>query len=271
MPDGSVTGMLQRSRGEGFASLSLQQGRVRLGTLRQVGSAKVILPRSHGPVPEVVFLNTSGGLTGGDRLSFGLDLGPGATAVATTQTAERAYASAAGRAELRVDFRVGQGGRLDWLPQETILFDRSSLCRRTIADLTGDATFLMAEMIVLGRAAMGETLQSLTLTDWREIRRDGQPLLVEPLRLTGAALGRAATTGTQRALATIVLAAPGAEDALAPVRAALPEGIEAAASAWAGRCVVRLMAPDSLPLKRAVAQVLLVLRDGRPLPRVWQI
>ena len=37
-----------------------------------------------GAVPEIVFLNTSGGLTGGDRLSYRVDLGDGCRAVATT-------------------------------------------------------------------------------------------------------------------------------------------------------------------------------------------
>ncbi|MFD1912659.1 urease accessory protein UreD [Halodurantibacterium flavum] len=273
MPDGSRMEALQRSRGEGRVSLVLRQGRASVGQLRQAGSAKVMLPRSHGPVPEVVFLNTSGGLTGGDHIRFSMDVGPGCDVVGTTQTAERAYASAGGAARLDVDLSVGQGGRLDWLPQETILFQDSALQRRTSVDLAGDATLILSEMLVLGRAAMGETITRLALSDWREVRRAGRPVLLEPFSLQDAALGHSATTGEARAMATVALITQGAEDALIPVRSALAAQaeVDAAASAWDGKCVLRLMAADALPLKRAVAAVMLVLRAGRPLPRVWQI
>ena len=50
---------LQRSHGA--AHVSLDGGR--LTELRQSGSGKAILPRTHAAVPEIVFLNTSGGLT----------------------------------------------------------------------------------------------------------------------------------------------------------------------------------------------------------------
>ncbi|MFC7703358.1 urease accessory protein UreD [Plastorhodobacter daqingensis] len=265
---------IQRSTGSAQAMFRRDAGRLRIARFAQSGSAKVMMPRSHGPVPEIVFLNTSGGLTGGDRLDWSLDLGAGVDLVATTQTAERAYASSGGRAEVRVTLGLGDDARLDWLPQETILFDASALGRRTLADLGAGARFLFCEMVVLGRAAMGEHLRQVALSDWREIRREGRPVLVEPLRLTDASLsGSAAMLGAHRAVATIALVAPGAELMLEQVRAALPADgpVEAAASAWNGKCVVRLLAADALPLKRAVAAVLHLLRGGRPLPRVWQI
>lgn len=252
---------------------------MRLTGLHQSGSAKAFLPRTHAPVPEVVFLNTSGGLTGGDRLDYALELGPGARATGTTQTAERAYASAGGTAELGVALTLGPGAALDWLPQETILFDRAALARRTVADLTGDARLLLAEIVVLGRAAMGETVATLDFTDWRAVRRGGRPALVEPLRITDETLRRgAACLGGARAVATVALLAPGAEDALGAVRARLGRDlgrdlgveVQAAASGWDGKCVVRMLAADAQPLKRAVAAVLAGLRDG-PLPRVWQM
>ena len=119
---------MQRSHGAAAVSFDLHAGRMRLRDLAQKGSAKVLLPPG-GAVPEVVFLNTSGGLTGGDRLSYHLDLGAGVRAVATTQTAERAYRSASGLAQVAVSASVGRGGWLDWLPQETILFQASEIGR----------------------------------------------------------------------------------------------------------------------------------------------
>mgnify|MGYP000514701203 CR=1 FL=1 len=99
---------MQRSKGEAAVTLAFSAGRVALRGLRQRGSAKAILPHV-GAVPEVVFLNTSGGLTGGDRLAYGLSVGDGARAVATTQTAERAYLSAEGVARVDVALSVGSG------------------------------------------------------------------------------------------------------------------------------------------------------------------
>jgi len=266
---------LQRVTGRAEVTLLAAPGRAaRLDRLAQAGSAKAFLPRVHAAAPEVVFLNTAGGLTGGDRLAYALGLGPGARAVATTQTAERAYGSTGGRARLEVDLDIGAGAALDWLPQETILFDGSALDRRTRADLRAGARLLMTESLVLGRQAMGERVTRLELDDWREVRRDGRPVLIEPLRLTAAALGdRPALLAGARALATVALVAPGAEDATGAVRAAidgLPDGVVAAASGWDGKCVVRLRAVDGWPLRRALARLLNVLRGGAALPRVWQ-
>jgi urease accessory protein len=197
------------------------------------------------------------------------------SATATTQTAERAYASAGESAEVEVKARVGARGRLDWLPQETILYERSRLNRRTEIDLAADAALLMVETVVLGRLAMGEAPVQARLSDRRTVRRAGRPVWHETLRLDPGVLADAAlpaVLGGARAMAVVALVAPGATDALGPVRAALGEaGVAAAASAWDGRCLVRMLAPDGWPLRRQLRRVLTVLRTGRPLPRVWQM
>jgi urease accessory protein len=201
---------LQRTTGAALVVLARVGGRMRLKGLRQEGSAKAFLPSVHGAVPEVVFLNTAGGLTGGDRLTFSLDIGPGAEAVATTQTAERAYASGGGTARMGVTMRVAAGGRLDWLPQETILYDAANLVRETEIALEGDARCLFAETVVLGRAAMGETLARVAFRDARLVRRDGRAVHAEPLAIDDAVLaaaGGAAVLGGARAFATVVMVA----------------------------------------------------------------
>jgi urease accessory protein len=261
---------MQRAIGRAAVTLEARQGATRLVGLHQSGSAKAFLPRVHGAVPEVVFLNTSGGLTGGDRIAFALTLGCGARAVGTTQTAERAYASSEGEAGMEVALVLGAGAALDWLPQETILFDRSALARRTKAMIGAGARLLLAETVVLGRAAMGETLVDVRFTDWREVQREGVPVLVEPLRITRDTLtAGAAALGGMRAVSTVAMVAAGGEDALDAVRAVLPQDVEAAASAWDGKLVVRVMGTDLFPVKRAVARILDVVR-GADLPRVWQ-
>lgn len=264
---------LQRSSGRAFVSLAARNQQVLLCDLHQSGSAKAFLPRVAGRVPEIVFLNTAGGLTGGDRLDYEMLLGPGTIALATTQTAERAYASVSGAGQVRVSAELGAGAHLAWLPQETILFEDSHLSRETCIDLGPDATCLLAETVVLGRQAMGETLRHARLTDRRMVRRQGRTAWAETFRLDGGVFAMAesrAMLGGARAFAVLALIAPGAEDAVGRLRTVLDEpGCEAAASGWDGRCVARLLAPDGWTLRRQLIRAVLALRPG-PLPRVWQ-
>ncbi len=254
----------QRARGEAWVRLAPAG----LRDLRQRGSAKAMLPHVSG-APEIVFLNTAGGLTGGDQLSFALDLESGTRATATTQTAERAYRAVAGGPAARLDLRhsVGENGFLDWLPQETILFENSNLERRTRIDLAASAGCLFCETVILGRAAMGETLSQCRFTDRREVWRAGLPVLIEPFGFEQ--LRHSPATLPARAFATIALIAQGAEEALTRVRAALGhEGVTAAATAFDGKCIIRLTAADGLPLRRQMIALIRALRSG-PMPRAW--
>ncbi len=264
---------MQRTHGDARAALFVANGQTRLAGLRQAGSAKAILPRTHGPAPEVVFLNTSGGVTGGDALRFELALDAGAYAIGTTQTAERAYkalggAQGAGRIETRLS--LGAGARLDWVPQEMILFEGSDIVRETRVDMAEDAELVFLETIVPGRAAMGETLQDLSFKDDRKIRRGGKLVFWEPLDIRGAMLDHPAGLAGARAISSLVVLARDAADRLDAIRAALEfDDVDAAASAWDGKLVLRLMAPAAWPLRRALMQ-LIPRVTGAPLPRVWQ-
>ncbi|TFL18558.1 urease accessory protein UreD [Jannaschia formosa] len=255
--------IMQRVRGEALVRLT----RAGLADLRQQGSAKAMLPRTDDPDPEVVFLNTAGGITGGDRLDYALTLGPGARATGATQTAERAY-RATGDTPGIVDTRItlGEGAHLDWLPQEVILFEGAHLHRVTRVDLAPGATFLGVESVILGRAAHGETVARARLDDLRSIRRGGRLVHEEHLALDPATLGDAMARGGFRGFATLTYLAPDAADRLDPLRAAL--GADGHASAWDGRLVARLIG-DAAPLRRALIRAIVILR-GRPVPRVWQ-
>jgi urease accessory protein len=269
----NVRPLLPIERSQGAARLAFRrlEGRTRLADLSQSGSAKAFVHQGSGG-PEVVFLNTSGGMTGGDRLAYGLTLGEGCRVTATTQTAERAYRSDAGVAEVEVAHDLGPGAHLDWLPQETILFDHSALNRRTVVSLAAGASCLLLEAITLGRAAMGEVVRTIELKDKRCVLRQGFSVLVEPLVLGSAALtaGSGVLQGA-RAFASLALVQAGAEARLPAVRAVLDEpGVNGGASAFDGKLTLRLMSVDAFPLRRQILRVLAVLRDG-PLPRVWQM
>ena len=269
-PSDNLTAPHQRARGlarVGFGPLG------RLTGLRQQGSGKVMLPRTYGAMPEAVFVNTCGGVTGGDSFRWELSVAPNAAAVGTTQAAERLYRASGGRGKIETVLSAGAGAKLHWVPMETILFEGCSVDRRIEVNLAGDAEFLGVEALVLGRAAMGEVLGNAHFTDNWRIRRDGRLVQAEAFRLSGDlcdVLTGAETLSEIRALATIILSAPDAADRLEPLRARLPESVVCGASAWNGQLVVRLYARDHRPLKKTLIDLLTWLR-GEPLPRVWNM
>jgi urease accessory protein len=245
-----------------------------LDELRQVGCLKARFPRRIVPGwMDVVMLNTGGGVAGGDRLDLAFAVGAGGQATIAAQAAERFYRvrSADAPSRVRTRLTVEAGAWLEWLPQETILFDRCALDRRLEVDLAADARFLGVETVVFGRTAMGEQVQQGWLRDLIRVRHGGSLLLHDAIRLDGdidAALGRPAVGGGAGVVATIVYVAPDAAVRLDAVRAALGPA-EAGASVWNGMLVVRILGADSASVRGTVIAALGVLREARPLPRVW--
>lgn len=89
--------------------------------------------------------------------------------------------------QVRNALTVGPQAQIDWLPQETILFEGAAIDRRLQIDLSKDAQLLMVEPLVFGRAAMGERLGTLDLRDRIMINRTGVPLYHDAIALTGDA------------------------------------------------------------------------------------
>ncbi|MFD1697539.1 urease accessory protein UreD [Roseibium aestuarii] len=268
---------LQRARGEARVTFKLARGRSCLDDLYQAGATKVRLPKIHEPRPVAVFINTAGGITGGDRLSYSAGTGEGAEATLTTQAAERAYRRSTGVGRVETRLTAAAGSTLEWLPQETILFDRSALARRLHVDLTGDARFLALESTVLGRTAMGESVDEVLFRDSWRIRRDGRLIFADEIRLEGNSreiLKGAATGDGALAFASLVDCRPDAEDHLARARSALEAaarpGLRAAASAWNGVLAVRLVGRDGRCLRDGLMAFLEAYR-ARALPRVWRL
>jgi urease accessory protein len=265
---------LERARGDAQIAVESEDGRTRLCTFFQSGSAKIRLPRVRPDAPlEAIFLNTAGGVTGGDHLLYSAKIGEGARAVIASQAAERVYRRSGGTARIDTRLEVAAKAHLHWLPQETILFDRSSLSRTLSADLDATATLLAVEAIVLGRAAMGEEARSVTASDSWRIRRAGRLVFADTLRLDGdtvAIMAGGATGNGARALATVLLVAPDAEARIDMARGALVGSAgEAGVSAWNGMLVARLIAPGGQALRADLMRLIEILR-GASMPRVWQ-
>ncbi|MFT5067969.1 MAG: urease accessory protein [Yoonia sp.] len=234
---------------------------------------KLVLPSVRNDGLQAVIVNTAGGITGGDRMSLSADVGAGASLTLTTQAAERVYrANGAEVGEVETHLTVGDAGLLRWLPQELILFERSALRRKLRIDLTLTAQFLMVESVVFGRAAMGEKLHDVNFHDQIAIYRDGSPLYLDGMRLTGdaaAQLMRPAVGGGAGAMASLVLVAPNASAQLNAIRAFLPNA--AGASLLADDVLVlRVVAADSYVLRQTLIPVLTHLTDNQ-LPAVWRL
>jgi urease accessory protein len=241
-----------------------------LDGLRQVGCLKARFPRPDDSAwRQVVTLNTSGGVAGGDMLDATFAVGDGARATIASQAAERFYRALPDSAPSSVTTRIAVAacGAAEWLPQETILFDRCAVRRRLCVELATDAWFLGVESLIFGRAAMGEVVEFASLRDVFEVRRAGRLLLYDAIRLEGevsATLRRPAIAAGARAVATLVYVAPDAAAMLDPLR---ERGM--GASAWDGMLIARMLAADSATLRAAMVDALAVLRGGRALPRVW--
>ena len=131
----------------------------RLTGLYQRDPLRVLFPDvPEGEIPTAVLVTTSGGLVGGDRLDVSVAVGDGAEAMMFGQAAEKVYRSAGPTSRIAVELSVGRDGWLEWLPQETILFEGARLERRTLIEIAPGARALAGEILVFGRIAGGERL-----------------------------------------------------------------------------------------------------------------
>ncbi len=273
------TPALHRAEGEvRLRFVAGELGGTALSELYQRGSLRARQPRCDGIGPrETVLINTAGGLTGGDRMAVTVTVGDAAAAVVASQASERVYRSSGGVATIENRLRVGAGGALDWLPQDTILFNGGRLRRRLVVDLAADARLVAVESTVLGRRAMGEEVTRGLFTDRWRVRREERLVYADDLRLSFPAAtvtAGPATLAGRTAIAVVALVAPDAERRLATARAALDSvdaTVDAGVSAVEGILVARLIAFDGRLLRGALTALLAAFRDGAALPRVWTI
>lgn len=269
----AVPPAMQRSRGTGRLVAGLRGGRTCLDRLYQEGCCKLRLPRAHGAALEAVLINTSGGLTGGDAIAWEAEAAPGARVVVTTQACERAYRSTGEAARVSARLVVGRDARLDWLPQETILYEASRLERTLEVELDEGATFTAVEAVLLGRGAMGEAARGARFADRWRIRRGDRLVHAETTRLTGADIERDGPSliAGHNAFATVLAITPRAGEKLDALRALLPPEALAAASVTGERLVMRALAPSGLALRRILAPAVALLSGAGSLPCLWTI
>ena len=257
------------------------QGLTRLADLYQRAPCRVLFPEVESGEPaQAVMLTTSGGLTGGDRLAIEAEAGAGTRLLLTTQAAEKLYRALPGDEPARIDIRmqVGDNAWLEWLAQETILFEHSRLRRSFTAEVAPGGRLLAVESLVFGRTAMGESFNTGSLHDAWRIRRGGRLVWADAMQLQGdvAALrARPFGFGTARACATLVYVGDDAAALLPPLRERLQGFAQrVAATSFDGLLIVRVLTEDAADMRTAVrvaAGALRALAAGLPerLPKVW--
>ncbi|QRM30986.1 urease accessory protein UreD [Microvirga sp. VF16] len=265
----------QRQRAVGRVAFSATElgGRTRPARIEESGSMRIRLPKGEGNRIDAVLVNTAGGIACGDRFSVAIEAQAGASVTVATPAAEKVYRSDGPVAELAVDLKLGTNAGLDWLPQETILFDKARLRRSLTADMPEHARLTLFEAVVFGREARVERITDGLFEDRWRIRRNGRLIYADTLRFDGpiAELLQKPSIGKgARAFATLIHVAPDAEARLESVRDSLSaiEGCDAAASAWNGILAVRFCATKIEALRAAAIPFLVAFR-GEPLPRVW--
>jgi len=155
------------------------------------------------------------------------------------------------------------------LPQEAILFDGAALARTIEADIATNSRLLIVESVVFGRTEMGERDIAARFHDRWRIKCEGRLVFADDFRVENAIPRGLAALAEARALATILLVAPDAERHLEETRDVL--GDRAGVSAWHGKLVARLLAPDGFNLrKRLIPAVRRLLPEGE-LPRIWSL
>ena len=166
---------LQRAEGSGRIVLSGSERGTRIMDVFQRSPIRIMFPRASGAaVEEAVFINTAGGIAGGDRLESRVTALANASIAVTSQAAEKVYRALNEPARIATKLKACEGAKLAWLPQETIVFNRARLSRETEIELSSGAELLALEWLVLGRAAHGEKMVGGHITDSWRVKKDGR-------------------------------------------------------------------------------------------------
>jgi len=242
----------------------------------------LVLQKPHYPEGEgichAIIVHPPGGIAGGDELELRADLGADSSALLTTPGATKWYRSAGGWARQRIIFNLAGAASLEWLPQETIVFDGARADARLDVELNGNGMFIGWEILCLGRTGSAERFSR---GEWRSrttIKRDGKPLWFERAWLAGndRALESPAVMAGEPVFAILLAASDKVTPRLwAACREIAPLPGQGAVTLLPGLLVGRYLGPSSEAAKIYFTKLWQVIRPaliGRAAvePRVWR-
>lgn len=226
-----------------------------------------------------IVLHPPSGIVGGDELEIDVNVACGAHALLTTPGAGKWYRSAGSWAAQRLNFDLAAGAVLEWLPQETIVFDGALADMSLHVALAADASFAGWEILCLGRRASGELFERGAVNLISRIERAGQPVWLErglleggsPLLQSPAGLAGYSVSGS-----FLVAAGAVAPELVQACRAISPSepGTQTGITALPGLLVARYLGHSSEAARIWFTQVWAEIRPcllGRTAqtPRIW--
>jgi urease accessory protein len=229
-------------------------------------------------VCHAIIVHPPGGVAGGDELAIALDAGEGAHALLTTPGAGKWYRSNGAWARQALAFDIAKGALLEWLPQETIVFDGALARFATEVRLAADARYLGWEIACLGRTGSGERYARGACFFSTRVLREGKPLWLERGRIEGGGRLMQSPAGLARqpVFGTLAAAFDGADRPLADAcRKHNPEQGEGAVTLLPGILIARYLGGSTEAAKRYFTTLWGVLRPalaGRDAsePRIWR-
>jgi len=238
---------------------------------------KPLYPEGDG-VCHVIVVHPPAGIAGGDELELAVTLRAGAQALLTTPGAGKWYRSAGPWASQRLHFEISPGACLEWLPQETIIFDGARAALESTVNLQGDAAYLGWEILCLGRTGSGERYTHGNCRLTTHVSRDGKPLWIERGRIDGGAemLTSPAGLAGEPVSGTLVAALPESDAALLErCRETQPARGEGALTQLPGVLLARYLGASSEAARHWFSQLWTLLRPalaGREAspPRIWR-
>jgi len=226
----------------------------------------------------VYALHPPGGIVGGDRLWIDAVVETGGHGLITTPSAGKFYRSAGATAHQVQTMQVAEGGSLEWLPLETIVYSGAQVRQETRIDLSGDAVFLGWEITCLGLPASGEPFANGEFFQAIDVYRDGDPILLERGLYQGGADMLHAPWGLGGATVFGTLVATGGSNATAErirrTAQTMTDKGRFSLTAFDGLTVCRAMGDNAFRVRDLLAAAWAELRTenlGRAAcpPRVW--
>lgn len=260
------------------ASLALElanrDGKTILSARRHEGPLVVQKPfyPEGDAVCHAIVVHPPGGIAAGDELEIGVRVAAGAHGLLTTPGAAKWYRSAGPWARQSVSFSVA--GALEWLPQETIVFDRALAAMRTRIELAAGARYLGWEILCLGRRGSGERFGSGTIKLDFRVSRQGKPLWIERGTIEGGGRLMSSPVGLagRSVCATFLGCGQGLSASLLSECRKIPQ---IAATLVPGVLIARYLGDSSEEAKRRFTQIwrtvrpALLGREARE-PRIWR-
>ena len=268
---------LQRAEGNCRIVVSGSAKGTRILDVFQKSPIRIVFPRTGDDrCREAVLVNTSGGVAGGDHLQSAVTALSGASLAVTTQAAEKIYRAIDACADIATTLKVCAGGKLAWLPQETIVFNEARVRRRTEIDISSGSELLALEWLVLGRAAHGERMLAGSFSDAWLVRKDSRLVWGDTFRLADdvfSNLSRKALLSDSTALATLLYFGEDLEAHQQLVRDLSGSfDCQCGTTLVGGLMVARFAAKSSFELKTVLRKLLGEFRKGIGpfrIPKMW--